>query len=92
MHTQDSSRDVPESLLKLGDSGAAVRQLRYQLDRIGYRDFDGALSANDDFDDRTRRAVEAFQYDYGLVVDGVVDIKTAAALRHAVHQVRWLAG
>lgn len=64
--------------------GDAVRELQHQLRELGYRDLDGLVCADGYFGDRTRRAVEAFQYDYGLVVDGVAGPKTWQALRHAL--------
>jgi peptidoglycan hydrolase-like protein with peptidoglycan-binding domain len=70
-------------VLKQGEQSEIVRQLQRQLARIGYRDMDGAPRADGTFGDRTRHAVEAFQYDYGLVVDGVVGPRTMAALKHA---------
>jgi peptidoglycan hydrolase-like protein with peptidoglycan-binding domain len=72
-----------DTTLKPGEKGEAVRQLQDQLGRIGYHDVDRKLLADGKFGDRTRRAVEAFQYDYGLEVDGVVGTRTAAALKHA---------
>ncbi|GLQ98405.1 peptidoglycan-binding domain-containing protein [Dyella mobilis] len=92
MQGTEALHPAPEVLLKQGDSGEPVKRLHRQLRRIGYRDLDGELPGDVDFNDRTRRAVEAFQYDYGLAVDGIVDIKTAAALRHAEHRVKWLTG
>lgn len=77
------------ALLKLGAQGEAVRELQHQLGRIGYRDIDGSLHADGAFGDRTRHAVEAFQYDYGLIVDGIVGPKTWAALKHALYAHRF---
>jgi peptidoglycan hydrolase-like protein with peptidoglycan-binding domain len=82
------SPDTPHAPLKHGQHGAHVRQLQRQLNEIGYRDIDGELHADGDFSDRTRRAVEAFQYDYGLVVDGIVGDRTKAALKHAERALR----
>ncbi|GFZ92128.1 peptidoglycan-binding domain-containing protein [Dyella caseinilytica] len=73
------------AMLKFGEQGEAVRELQRQLSKIGYHDIDGAPRADGAFGHRTRYAVEAFQYDYGLIVDGVVGPKTSAALKHAQH-------
>ncbi|WP_164931805.1 peptidoglycan-binding domain-containing protein [Dyella sp. M7H15-1] len=69
--------------LKQGEAGDEVMQLQQQLGRIGYHDIDRKLHADGVFGKRTRNAVEAFQYDYGLVVDGVAGNKTQTALKHA---------
>jgi putative chitinase len=76
-------------VLKLGEQGEVVRQLQRQLLGIGYRDVDGAPRTDGVFGDRTRQAVEAFQYDYGLIVDGVVGPKTVLALKHAEYAQRF---
>lgn len=72
--------------LKYGDEGDPVQELQRQLRRIGYCDIDGPVKADGDFGDRTRRAVTAFQHDYGLVADGVAGPKTWQALRHALRR------
>jgi peptidoglycan hydrolase-like protein with peptidoglycan-binding domain len=82
---QGSSAAHPQAVLKQGERGDAVRQLQHQLGKMGYHDVDQPLLADGQFGDRTRHAVEAFQYDYGLDVDGIVGVSTAAALRHAEH-------
>lgn len=64
--------------------GAAVQELQHQLRELGYRDLDGPVLADGHFGDRTRHAVEAFQYDYGLAVDGIAGPRTWQALRHAL--------
>lgn len=81
--------DHADASLKQGSQGDAVQQLQAQLRKIGYHDMDRALHADGDFGDRTRRAVEAFQYDYGLTVDGVVGCKTSTALKHAEYAQRF---
>ncbi|MCM2336692.1 MAG: peptidoglycan-binding protein, partial [Pseudomonas sp.] len=59
--------------IEAGDQGPRVRALQEQLARLGYGDADGrALVADGDFGARTRQAVEQFQRDSGLKVDGVV--------------------
>jgi peptidoglycan hydrolase-like protein with peptidoglycan-binding domain len=87
MHGSDLSRPQDPAVscnpLKPDEEGEEVQELQYLLIRIGYHDTDGDLLADGYFGDPTRRAVEAFQYDYGLVVDGWVGTKTMAALKHA---------
>jgi peptidoglycan hydrolase-like protein with peptidoglycan-binding domain len=80
-HPQDPA--LPNYPLKPDAEGEEVQELQYLLIKIGYHDVDGDLLADGYFGDPTRRAVESFQYDYGLVVDGWVGAKTMAALRHA---------
>jgi murein L,D-transpeptidase YcbB/YkuD len=82
-------RDDTSSVLKQGEQGEVVRQLQRRLLGIGYCDVDGAPRADGMFGDRTRQAVEAFQYDYGLIVDGVVGPKTVLALKHAEYAHRF---
>lgn len=81
-HDANPSSTAPT--LQYDSQGDAVRELQHQLRELGYRDLDGPVRADGYFGDRTRRAVEAFQYDYGLAVDGVAGPKTWQALRHAL--------
>lgn len=85
-HPRDTSTEVP---LRQGEQGEAVLRLQEQLLTIGYHDMDRALRCDGEFGDRTRRAVEAFQYDYGLTIDGIVGRKTSNALRHAAYAHRF---
>lgn len=68
---------IPESYpgrpLRRGDSGAAVRVLQRQLDRIAkdYPAF-GKPAASGTFDEATESCVRAFQKYFSLTVDGVV--------------------
>lgn len=82
VHAATPSHGAPA--LQYGTQGEAVRELQDQLRDLGYRDLDGPVNADGEFGDRTRRAVEAFQYDYGLTVDGMAGPKTWRALRHAL--------
>jgi peptidoglycan hydrolase-like protein with peptidoglycan-binding domain len=86
-----SNTEAPDPLLRQGDQGEAVRHVQRQLEKAGYHDLDGELLADGHFGDCTRRAVEAFQYDYGLIVDGIVGAKTAIALAHAAYAHRFAA-
>lgn len=62
-------------VLRMGASGAAVRELQRLLVRAGY-----ALDVDGDFGPATRAAVRAFQKTQGLVVDGLVGPRTQDAL------------
>lgn len=66
--------------LKKGSSGTAVRQLQNNLIGLGY--LDG--SADGRFGSQTQAAVEGFQADFGLAVDGSAGDDTQTALRNAV--------
>jgi peptidoglycan hydrolase-like protein with peptidoglycan-binding domain len=87
MHERDASppqsANTTRDSLRQGAHGKDVQALQYLLRKIGYLDMDGQVRADGHFGDRTRRAVEAFQYDYGLAVDGRVGALTMAALKHA---------
>lgn len=64
-------------MLKLGATGPAVERLQRRLRLAGHSHFE----ATGTFDAETLWAVERFQADKGLAVDGVVGPKTIAALR-----------
>src|SRR5579859_696474 len=81
---QDTTPSSTVPTLRYEARGDAVRELQDQLRGLGYRDLDGPVRADGYFGDRTRRTVEAFQYDYGLTVDGVAGPKTWRALQHAL--------
>jgi peptidoglycan hydrolase-like protein with peptidoglycan-binding domain len=66
------------STLREGDEGPAVRSLQQQLGRHGH---DVAVDGR--FGPATRAALERFQRDRGLVVDGVAGEKTFGALGDA---------
>lgn len=66
--------------LKKGSSGSAVKNLQNNLIGLGY--LDG--SADGRFGSRTKAAVERFQADFGLAVDGSAGDDTQTAIRNAV--------
>lgn len=77
--TQTSSRT--DGVLEQGEDGMAVRRLQQRLNAIGIRDAQGLPLVEDgDFGRRTREAVESFQRDHGLDVDGRVGRDTRDAL------------
>lgn len=65
--------------LKVGTSGEAVRFLQQVLIALGYQiPFDAVFGI------KTQKAVEKFQKSHGLVVDGIVGLKTWRALGDAI--------
>ncbi|MBU3183055.1 peptidoglycan-binding domain-containing protein [Clostridium psychrophilum] len=69
-------------LLKIGSTGADVKKLQTSLVKLGFNSepIDGV------FGPKTDAAVRAFQKDYGLVVDGIVEKNTWAAIDKALQQ------
>jgi murein L,D-transpeptidase YcbB/YkuD len=63
--------------VQLGSSGPEVRNLQYLLARLHFLD---APQLDGDFGSVTQAAVEAFQQDRGLAVDGVAGPATWSAL------------
>jgi len=66
--------------LELGDSGPAVKALQVRLSSLGY----WVGTPDGSFADSTQQAVWALQKAAGLVADGVVGTKTAAALEAGI--------
>jgi hypothetical protein len=81
-HQAGSSAD---GLLSQGDHGEAVNKLQTTLGQLGYyTNAQGhTLKTDGDFGANTRHAVEAFQRDHHLTVDGKAGPKTLEAL-HAL--------
>jgi N-acetylmuramoyl-L-alanine amidase len=73
------------AILKLGSRGAAVRELQTMLNQAGASP---ALIVDDDFGNRTDKAVRAFQERFGLVVDGKVGAQTRTAIKQAITPVK----
>ncbi|MDR0897023.1 MAG: peptidoglycan-binding protein [Oscillospiraceae bacterium] len=72
---------VSDFTLRRGDRGDAVTSLQAMLLMLGYDEVgvpDGAFGAH------TQAAVKAFQRDRGLTVDGIVGVKTRAAMETAL--------
>lgn len=64
------------AVLKMGSSGSQVRTLQTKLNNWGYN----CGTVDGIFGSKTLNAVKQFQKNNGLVVDGIVGTKTAAAL------------
>lgn len=64
------------AVLKMGSSGSQVRTLQTKLNNWGYN----CGTVDGIFGSKTLNAVKQFQKNNGLVVDGIVGAKTAAAL------------
>lgn len=81
-----SSRNpMADGMLVQKEHGQAVRSMQEKLSGLGYTGTDGGpLVADGDFGPSTRQAVERFQRDQGLTVDGKAGPKTLQALAAAV--------
>ncbi|WP_123137255.1 MULTISPECIES: peptidoglycan-binding protein [unclassified Xanthomonas] len=76
-----------DSRLEQGERGEQVKQLQGQLAQLGATGRDGKpLHADGDFGGNTKYAVEQFQREHGLQVDGLVGRQTQAALGQALSQ------
>ncbi|WP_407469428.1 peptidoglycan-binding protein [Xanthomonas campestris pv. raphani] len=73
--------------LEQGERGEQVKQLQGQLAQLGAVGRDGkSLHADGDFGGNTKYAVEQFQREHGLQIDGVAGQQTQAALAKALTQ------
>ena len=73
-----STPEPASATIRHGDKGFQVEALQRQLVKLGYQV--GGIDNN--FGDRTRAAVLAFQVDNRLITDGVVGAATTEACRH----------
>ncbi|MEB1340614.1 peptidoglycan-binding protein [Xanthomonas campestris pv. campestris] len=74
--------------LEQGERGEQVKQLQGQLAQLGAVGRDGKpLKPDGDFGGNTKYAVEQFQREHGLQIDGVAGQQTQAALAKALTQV-----
>lgn len=72
----DASEVEESAVLKVGSSGSQVKTLQTKLNNWGY----DAGTVDGIFGSKTQAAVKRFQQKNGLVADGIVGAKTAAAL------------
>ncbi|MCC8445008.1 peptidoglycan-binding domain-containing protein [Xanthomonas translucens] len=85
-HSQ-RAEPMADGKLEPGERGDAVKHMQGQLAQLGLTGRDGKpLHPDGDFGPNTRYAVEQFQREHGLGVDGVVGRNTRAALDQAVAQ------
>ncbi|MCC8445003.1 peptidoglycan-binding domain-containing protein [Xanthomonas translucens] len=85
-HSQ-RAEPMADGKLEPGERGDAVKHMQGQLAQLGLIGRDGKpLHPDGDFGPNTRYAVEQFQREHGLGVDGVVGRNTRAALDQAVAQ------
>jgi peptidoglycan hydrolase-like protein with peptidoglycan-binding domain len=72
------------NVLREGIRNATVGELQTHLNNLGYTDAQGQpLAVDNHFGRNTRSALEAFQHNHGLNVDGIAGPNTWAALREA---------
>ncbi|MCC4635340.1 peptidoglycan-binding domain-containing protein [Xanthomonas dyei] len=85
---QQANRDAShDGKLEQGERGEQVKQLQGQLAQLGAVGRDGKpLHADGDFGGNTKYAVEQFQREHGLQIDGVAGQQTQAALSKALTQ------
>lgn len=74
--------DEGDRFLQNGSKGKDVKQLQTNLIRLGYDC--GRWGADGDFGDATESALEAFQRDHELTVNGIYDAPTISALEAAI--------
>lgn len=72
----DDEPDDTATVLTYGDKGESVKAIQRRLKELGY--FNGTIGGN--YLTRTKAAVQAFQTEAGLHVDGVCDAATYAKL------------
>ena len=74
--TIDITPNPDYKTIRVGDNGEDVRAMQEKLAQYGY--YEGELDGR--FGNQTRRAVEAFQYQHGLSVDGIAGQRTLTVL------------
>lgn len=75
-------------MLRRGDTGAAVAEVRARLAHLGLCDDSGPIEDRETFDDDLDQAVRTFQQERGITVDGIVGPTTFRRLEEA----RWQLG
>lgn len=81
-HKGSDAMEIPTSrVLRLGHKGEVVRNLQTDLQSLGYT-FDSGVDGR--YGPETEANVRAFQRKQGLTVDGVVGVKTFAAVARAL--------
>lgn len=87
-HAKPAAAASHGNVLREGErDNADVRRVQASLKQLGYHDEHGrALVPDGDFGGHTKAAVERFQKDHGLQVDGVVGKNTLNAIHAAEHK------
>lgn len=84
-HHSPGTHRHQSALLEQGSHGSAVTTLQTDLAKLGYGQDQGQpLKADGDFGIRTRHALERFQHDHHLAVDGKVGPLTQQAMHSAL--------
>lgn len=87
VHPRHAVYPHQQASLAEGAHGPAVASLQADLAKLGYSDVrNHPLKADGEFGIRTRRAVEHFQHDHHLTVDGKVGPLTLQAMHTALQQ------
>lgn len=82
--TAKQAAPMADGVLRKEEHGPEVKALQERLIQLGYTDAQGrALVPDGKFGDRTKHAVEAFQRDHRLDVDGIAGRDTLKALKDA---------
>jgi cell wall-associated NlpC family hydrolase len=74
--TENETESVDDNLLYLGDTGSSVESLQSALSDLDYYNSE----ADGTYDDETVQAVEAFQTENNLSIDGIAGPETMGAL------------
>lgn len=80
--TNSQNTNNLDTILNMGDHGAAVKALQEKLIKLGYSC--GGRGADGDFGSSTYQAVRKFQKDYKLGMDGIAGNQTLTALDKAI--------
>lgn len=75
---------MADGVLRKDERGPEVKAMQEQLAKLGYKDAQGhAIVPDGKFGQHTKEAVEAFQRDHHLKVDGIAGPRTLEALKKA---------
>ena len=80
----DEPQPSGHPVLRYGDKGEAVRELQRDLQKLGYGL--GPCGVDGDFGSATKAAVEKFQLEHGIGVDGICGAKTWPAIEKALKE------
>jgi len=86
--TTPPTTGLPQTTLRQGDRGEAVRMLQQSLIRLGYMTEAAYNTGPGIFGPRTDAALRAFQRDAGITVDGIYGPQTRQALTQALARVQ----